>query len=142
VTAQLVSARDGSHLWSSARSRADDLLALEDEVAASIAERLRVELGRAGTERKRQAVNHEAYVSFLEGRHHFARGTPEALVKAMACYQRAIEQDTGFAVAYDSLAELHWFLGFFGNVRRAMRSPRTRYALRHRAGRPWPTLAL
>jgi tetratricopeptide (TPR) repeat protein len=34
----------------------------------------------------------------------------------MECYQRAIEQDTEFALAYDSLAELHWFLGFFGNV--------------------------
>jgi serine/threonine-protein kinase len=117
VTAQLVSTRDGLHLWSERYDRElTDLLALEDDVAAAIAERLRGELGQAGGERKRQAVNHEAYVSFLEGRHHFARGTPEALMKAMACYKRAIEQDPGFALAYDSLAELHWFLGFFGNV--------------------------
>jgi serine/threonine-protein kinase len=117
VTAQLVSTRDGLHLWSERYDRElTDLLALEDDVAAAIAERLRGELDRPGGERRRQAVNHEAYVSFLEGRHHFARGTPEALMKAMACYQRAIEQDTGFALAYDSLAELHWFLGFFGNV--------------------------
>ena len=117
VTAQLVSTRDGLHLWSERYDRElTDLLALEDDVAAAITERLRGELGGAGGERKRQAVNHEAYVSFLEGRHHFARGTPEDFMKAMACYKRAIEQDPGFALAYDSLAELHWFLGFFGNV--------------------------
>lgn len=132
VTAQLVSTRDGLHLWSERYDRElTDLLALEDDVAAAIADRLRGELGRAGGERKRQAVNHEAYVSFLEGRHHFARGTPEALMKAMACYQRAIEQDSGFALAYDSLAELHWFLGFFGNMPpRDAFSTSTWYALR------------
>ncbi|MDP2886180.1 MAG: hypothetical protein Q8P51_14290 [Ignavibacteria bacterium] len=117
VTAQLVSTRDGAHLWSEHYDRElTDLLVLEDDVAAAIAERLRGELGQAGGERKRRALNQEAYVSFLEGRHHFAKGTPEGLMKAMACYQRAIEQDPGFALAYDSLAELHWFLGFFGNV--------------------------
>ncbi len=52
-------------------------------------------------------------------------------MKAMACYQRAIEQDTGFALAYDSLAELHWFLGFFGNMPpRDAFSKSTWYALR------------
>jgi len=132
VTAQLVSVRDGSHIWSERYDRElTDLLVLEDDVAAAITERLRGELGRTGAERKRPAVNHEAYVSFLEGRHHFARGTPEALVKAIACYQRAIEQDTGFALAYDSLAELHWFLGFYGNARpRDAFSTSTWYALR------------
>jgi TolB-like protein/tRNA A-37 threonylcarbamoyl transferase component Bud32 len=117
VTAQLVSTRDGSHLWSERYDRGlIDLLVLEDEVAAAIAERLRGELGRANGERKRPAVDHEAYAAFLEGRHHFARGTPEALAKAAACYQRAIERAPRFALAYDSMAELHWFLGFFGNV--------------------------
>jgi tetratricopeptide (TPR) repeat protein len=76
-------------------------------------------------------VNDEAYASFLEGRHHFARGTPESLAKAMACYQRATTLDTEFALAYDSLAELYWFLGFFGNVPpRDAFSSSTWYALR------------
>jgi serine/threonine-protein kinase len=132
VTAQLVSTRDGSHLWSERYDRElTDLLVLEDEVAAAIAERLRGELGRAGGERKRPAVDRDAYAAFLEGRHHFARGTPEALAKAAACYERAIERDPGFALAYDSLAELHWFLGFFGNVPpRDAFSSSTWYALR------------
>jgi len=132
VTAQLVSTRDGSHLWSERYDREmTDLLVLEDEVAAAIAERLRGELGRPSGERKRPAVDHEAYAAFLEGRHHFARGTPQALAKAAECYGRAIERDPRFALAYDSLAELHWFLGFFGNVPpREAFSTSTWYALR------------
>jgi len=132
VTAQLVSTRDGSHLWSERYDRGlTDLLVLEDDVATAIAERLQGELARTSGERKRPAVNREAYAAFLEGRHHFARGTPEALAKAKSCYERALKRDPGFADAYDSLAELHWFLGFFGNVPpRDAFSASTWYALR------------
>jgi serine/threonine protein kinase/tetratricopeptide (TPR) repeat protein len=117
VMAQLVTTFDGSHLWSERYDRElTNVLALEDEVAATIAKRLRIQLGRGEGDRKLLEVNHDAYLSFLEGRYHFAKGTREGLMKALACYSRAIEQDAGFALAYDSLAELHWFLGFFGNV--------------------------
>ncbi len=115
VTAQLVSTHDGSHLLSERYDREmTDLLALEDDVAGAIAERLRGELGRGEGERRRQPVEREAYTAFLEGRHHFARGTPEGLTAAKACFERAIERDAGFALAHDSLAELYWFLGMFG----------------------------
>ena len=115
VTAQLVSTCDGSHLWSERYDREfTDLLALEDDVAATIAERLRGGLAREPGEHRRREVGREAYTAFLEGRHHFARGTPEALVKAAECYGRAIDRDPGFALAHDSLAELHFFLGMFG----------------------------
>jgi tetratricopeptide (TPR) repeat protein len=117
VTAQLVSTSDSSHLWSERYDRElTDLLVLEDEVAGAISERLRGELGRTTGEHRRPAVDQDAYAAFLEGRHHFAKGTPDALAQAKECYERAIERDPGFALAYDSLAELHWFLGFFGNV--------------------------
>jgi serine/threonine-protein kinase len=132
VTAQLVSTRDGSHLWSERYDRElTDLLVLEDDVAGAITERLRGGLHRTGGERPRPAVDAEAYAAFLEGRHHFAKGTPEGLAKAAACYQRAIEREPGFAVAYDSMAELHWFLGMWGNVPpRDAFSSSTWYALR------------
>jgi len=93
-----------------------DVLALEDDIAQAIAARLRIEF--AGGPRTPPAAvgNPDAYTAYLEGRHHFARGTPDALRHAMACYERATALDPGFALAYDSLAELHWYLGFFGHV--------------------------
>ncbi len=132
ITTQLVSTRDGSHLWSERYDRElADLLVLEDEVAAAVAERLRGELEGKGGEPRRPAVDREAYTAFLEGRHHFARGTSEALAQAHACYARALERDPAFAAAYDAMAELHWFLGFFGNVPpRDAFSAGTWYALR------------
>jgi TolB-like protein len=117
VTAQLVTTSDGSHLWSERYDRElTGVLALEDEIAAAIAARLRLDLARDARERVQPVVDAEAHAAYLEGRYHFARGTPEALGQAMACYEAAIARDPGFALAHDSLAELHWFLGFFGNV--------------------------
>ena len=117
VTAQLVTTSDGSHLWSERYDRElTDVLALEDEIAATIAARLRLDLARDTRERLKPVVDPEAHATYLEGRYFFARGAPEALMKAMACYGRAIAKDPAFALAYDSLAELHWYLGFFGNV--------------------------
>jgi serine/threonine-protein kinase len=131
VTAQLVDTRDSSHLWSERYDRElTDVLVLEDDIAAAIAGRLRVGLGHGGRERSRP-VNAEAHKAYLEGRYYFARGTPDALAQAMACYERAIASDPESALAHDSLAELHWYLGFFGNVPpREAFSSSTWYALR------------
>ena len=94
-----------------------DVLALEDEIAAAIAARLRVRAAPARIAAGRsRSVDPEAHAAYLEGRYYFARGTPDALAQASACYERAIARDPDSALAYDSLAELYWYLGFFGNV--------------------------
>jgi len=117
VMAQLVDSSDGGHLWSERFDRElTDVLALEDEIAATIAERLRVRLGGEGPGRRPHPVDVEAHALHLEGRYHFARGTPEALARAKACLERAIERDPRFALAFDALAELYWYLGFFGGA--------------------------
>jgi len=117
VTAQLIDTGDGGHMWSERFDRElTDVFALEDEIAEAIAARLRVDLKRTEGEQRRPEVDVEAHNAFLEGRYHFARGTPEALAKAMACFEHAVEKDPSFALAFDSLAELYWYLGFFGGV--------------------------
>ncbi len=117
VTAQLVSTSDGAHVWSERYDRElTDVLQLEDEIAQAIAARLRVELAGAGRRQPPPVASAEAYTAYLEGRYYFARGTPDGLAQAMASYERATSIDPGFALAYDSLAELYWYLGFFGNV--------------------------
>jgi tetratricopeptide (TPR) repeat protein len=117
VTAQLVSTGDGTHLWSERYDREmTDVLALEDDSAEAIAGRLRVELAGASRERRPSVVDPEAHVAYLEGRYYFSRGTPDSLVQSRACYERAIALDPNAALAYDSLAELYWYFGFFGNA--------------------------
>ncbi len=118
ITAQLVTSSDGGHLWSERFDRElADVFALEDEIAEAIAERLRVGLDHQDGVSRRPAVDPEAHNAFLEGRYYLARGTPPALAQAMACFERAIALDPGFALAFDSLAEVSWYLGFFGGLR-------------------------
>jgi serine/threonine-protein kinase len=117
ITAQLVTTSDGSHLWSERFDRElTDILALEDEIAEAIAERLRVELKQDDRGQRRPEINPEAHALFLEGRYYFAKGTPDAMAQAKECFERAIELDSTFALTFDSLAELYWYLGFFGGV--------------------------
>ncbi len=132
ITAQLVTSSDGGHLWSERFDRElTDVFALEDEIAAAIAERLRVGLKPGDGEPKRPVIDIEAYNVFLEGRYHLARGTPQALTQAVVCFERAIASDPGFALAFDSLAEVYWYLGFFGGLLpRDAFSQGTWYALR------------
>ena len=118
MTVQLVETVGGGHLWSDRYDRElSDALELEDEIAAGVASRLRADLAGGTISRRRTAVNPAAHQAYLEGRYHFARATPEALARAAQCYQDAIAIDPSFARAYDALAELHWFLGFYGGAR-------------------------
>jgi len=117
ITAQLVTTSDGSHLWSERFDRdLTDIFALEDELAEAIAERLQVELKQDERGQRRPEIDLEAHALFLEGRYYFARGTPDAMAQAKDCFERAIELDPTFALAYDSLAELYWYFGLFGNM--------------------------
>jgi tetratricopeptide (TPR) repeat protein len=119
-------------VWSARYDRElTDVLALEDEIAAATANRLRVQLAEPARRRPPRAVDPEAHTAFLEGRYFFARGTPDALARAGECFARALARDPESALTYDSLAELHWYLGFFGNVPpRDAFSQSTWYALR------------
>jgi serine/threonine-protein kinase len=115
VTAQLVQVSDGYHVWSDHYDRElTDVFALQDEIAGAIAETLRVRLTRKSGGAKRPTADLDAYNLYLEGRHHFLKGTAEGLAHGKACFEQAIARDPRFAIAYDALGELYWYLGFYG----------------------------
>jgi tetratricopeptide (TPR) repeat protein len=117
ITVQLVSSSDGGHVWSERFDRElTDVFALEDEIAQAVAERLQVALGRGERVGRSPSIDVEAHTAYLEGRHHLAKGTPQALRLAHQCFERAIARDPDFALAFDSLAELYWYFGFFGGL--------------------------
>jgi TolB-like protein/tetratricopeptide (TPR) repeat protein len=117
VTAQLVRARDSAHVWSERYDREmTDVFVLEDEISAAIAQRLRAGLSGESRLPSRAPVDGEAYHAYLEGRYLFARGGPADLGRAKARFEHAVARDPTFALAFDSLAEVYWFLGFFGAV--------------------------
>jgi TolB-like protein/Tfp pilus assembly protein PilF len=105
MTAQLIAAADGSHLWSE-RYDAElaDIFAVQDATATAIAGALQLKLA-VGPRKHTPAL--PAYEEFLRARHHLQRWSPESARKAMEYLRRAIELDSAFALAR---CELGWCL--------------------------------
>ena len=104
VTAQLVDVSTDRHLWSQTFDReATDIFAIQDEIARSIAEALRVRLGRAGQSGAGTA-NVAAYESYLRGLYHWNQRTEAGLRTALEIFREATERDPTFARAFAGLS--------------------------------------
>jgi serine/threonine-protein kinase len=112
VTAQLVNAADGYHLWSQRYDREmTDVFDIQDEIARAISERLKVTL----TERARRATsNPEAYELYLRGCYHWNQRSPAILRYAIQCFDQAIKLDPQYALAYAGLADCYGILRTYG----------------------------
>ena len=110
---ELVETSNGSQIWGGQYNRKmSDLLAFRQELVRDITEKLRLRLSGVDEKRltKGDAVNTEAYQSYLKGRHFWNRRTPEGLKKAIREFQQAIDKDPTYAVAYAALADCHVFM--------------------------------
>jgi TolB-like protein/predicted Ser/Thr protein kinase len=107
VTAQLVNVSDGFHVWSETFDRdVSDVIAVQDEIARRIAERLRMEIGaetRAAMA-QRTAVNPEAHVLYLQARHAWNKRTRDTVERAVQLFRQAIDKDPTYADAHAGLA--------------------------------------
>lgn len=103
VTAQLIAAADGSHLWSERYDRQiKDIFEVQDEIARSLADQLQVSLG-VGV--KQPTKNLEAYELYLKGRHLASQRSPALMRKAIKAFEEAIQLDPEFASAYAGMAD-------------------------------------
>ncbi len=110
VTAQLIHAADGSHLWSERYDRdMTDVFAIQDEIGQAISEALQVRLAP-----RARKVNIEAYQSYLKGQYYYTRFTPESFAKAKEFFEQALAIDANYAPAYSGLAEYYYALAVTG----------------------------
>ena len=113
ITAQLIDASDGFHLWSRTFDRdTADVFAVQEEIARAVADALRVELLPADEARlaKRGTDNAEAHRLYLVARGRMReRGLPN-LRAAKALFENALEQDPSYASAYSGLADTYFLL--------------------------------
>ena len=114
VTAQLTNVDDGLALWSNKYEReTGDVLSVQDEVARSIAEALKLQLGtRAQTfsSTSRGTENLKAFDNYLRGRYFLNRRGADNLRLAIAYFDSATAQDPRFARAYASIATAYALL--------------------------------
>jgi len=112
VTAQLINAQDGYHLWSQRYDRdMADLFDLQDEIAQSIASALHVKL--AGTPAPYKP-SLPAYEALLKARYCFGTFRPDLLAHAKECYEQAIALDPEFAQAHCEYGNYFWGLALAG----------------------------
>jgi len=109
VTAQLITAADGSHLWSERYDRdIADVFTIQDEIAQAIASALRMRLAAGPAPLQRYTPRLPAYEAYLKGRYYQLRFSPESLARAKEYYEQAIALDPGFALPL-SLLGLYFF---------------------------------
>jgi adenylate cyclase len=107
ITAQLIDAGSGGHLWAERFDRElTDIFSTQDEVVERIVDSLAVTLthGEEQRLRRRGTGNVEAYETWLRAREVLGRGTRESVMQAQAMYRRAIEIDPNFAAPHAGLA--------------------------------------
>jgi TolB-like protein len=111
ITAQLIKADDGFHLWSETYDREmTDIFAIQDEIAGAISEALRVQLALEGDQPKAhqpvviEAANTQAYEAYLRGRQLINRRGREAIEAAVTHLERALRLDNNYAPAHAQLA--------------------------------------
>ncbi len=110
VSAQLVNPADDAHLWSETYDRElESVFAIQDEISQAIVEVLKIRL--LGEERtafaKRYTENLEAYKAYSQGRFLWNKRTEEHLMKAIEYFEKAIELDPNYALAYAGLADAY-----------------------------------
>jgi len=108
IKAELVDADDGSHLWGEQYNRKlSDIFTIEEEISREISDKLRLKLSGAEKKQltKRYTENTRAYQFYLKGRFYWNKRTEDGLKKGIEYFQRAIEMDPVYALAYAGLAD-------------------------------------
>jgi adenylate cyclase len=113
VTAQLIDARTGYHLWSDTYDRQlDDVFAIQDEIATEVVKALRLTLlaGDQAVIQQTAKGDVEAYNLFLRGQYHVRLRTRDGLERALEEFQQAILIDPDYAPPYVGIAMVYALL--------------------------------
>ena len=130
VTAQLITAADGSHLWSERYDREmADVFAVQDEISAAISGALQVKLSPAAAAKPRYTPKLPAYEALLKAKHFHWKVTAESMEQAKVFYEQAIALDPQYALAQATYADY-----LFGRTTLGMTRPARGSAGRSRPG--------
>ena len=126
VSVEMVNVKDNSRLWGGRYDRKlSDLLAVQNEISREVLNKLRLRLTGEQEHRatKRYTENTEAYQLYLRGRYHWNRRGIDDLWKGLENFQRAIELDPNFALAWSGLADSYVTMVLGGPFGQASRPP-------------------
>jgi serine/threonine protein kinase/Tfp pilus assembly protein PilF len=116
ITAQLINVKDGYHLWSERYDRDfKDVFEIQDEISLAIVEALKMKLLKKEKVNlmKRHTNDTVAFNYYLKGRYFWNKRTEDGLAKSVKNYEKAIERDSQFALAFAGLADSIATQGFY-----------------------------
>jgi TolB-like protein/Flp pilus assembly protein TadD len=116
---ELVEAATENVLWKQTYNKTmTNLVALQNDIARDVADRLRVKLSGADEQKlaKHYTDNPEAYQLYLKGRFYWNQRTGEALKKSIEYFNQAIEKDSSYALAYAGLGDAYSLLPGYGGA--------------------------
>ena len=109
ITAQLINARNGFHIWSETFERElQGVFAVQDEITRSIVDALKIKLAVAPPAHAEQ--NTEAYDLYLQGLYFSNKSDEEQLRKALALFQHALDKDPTLSRAWTGIAKAWYWL--------------------------------
>jgi serine/threonine protein kinase len=107
ISVELVDGNDNSHIWGEHYDRKlSDLVTVQQDITRDIAEKLQRKLSGQDRQQaaKRYSPNSAAYQLYLQGRYQAEKFTPEGTRKGIEHFNRAVEADPNFALAYEGLS--------------------------------------
>ncbi len=119
ISAQLIQASDGNHLWSDTYDREmQDIFAVRSDVAQQVVHALQVKLGIEATRAlvQKPTGSLKAFQFYMQGRSSAQRRTREDMLAAISYYERALDEDRNYALAYAGLADAYGVLGVYGYI--------------------------
>jgi TolB-like protein/Flp pilus assembly protein TadD len=133
IRIELIDVAEGRQIWGEQYDREPlDIIAVQEEISQEISGKLRLKL--TGQQKKlllkRYTENTEAYHAYLKGRYYWNKRTEEGFRRGIECFQRAIEKDTNYALAYAGLADCYNLLNSYGILPPGESAPVIKAAIR------------
>ena len=119
IGVELINAQDNSQMWGQQYSRKlADVFAVQEEIAKEVSDKLRLKL--TGTEKeqlaKRPTENLKAFQYYMQGRAAAQRRTNADLLASVSYYEKALQEDGKYALAYAGLSDAYANLGYYGSI--------------------------
>jgi len=131
ITVQLVETKSQGHLWTESYNRQmNDIFEVQEEIAKHVVSAARMKL-LSSEERQienRRTGNLEAYNFYLKGRYFWNERTQDSIQKSIVYFEKAIEKDPRYALAYTGIADAYSILCDFGILDPKVGLPKAREA--------------
>ncbi len=117
MNVQLIEAADQTHIFAGKyEGKIHDLFGLQTRIAEDIVTHIPSGPGlrEGGPFRKKPSEDVLACQLLLQGRSYMYKLTPDGTAKAKRCFEEAIARDPRFALAFDALGEVYWWMAFYG----------------------------